>query len=236
MNWNSFKSKFHKSWHKDIKPFIESKKCDEIYKFLKEETKAGVRIAPASSNTFRTFFITPLDEVKCVIIGGAPYDRYYKDQPIATGVLLDCSITKQVTPQLKNFYEGIEKEFYDGINLNYVQDWNLDYLAERGVLLLNSSLTVEKDKINNHFEIWKPFISFILKEIISWMDVPVILIGEEAQFYRKLINATNYIYPLSTLKGIGQKWDTKNTFNYVNKRLSNNDLGSIMWLNIDVPF
>ena len=232
MNWNHFKNKFHPSWHEKIKPFIEGKECDEIYRFLKEQTAKGKKIAPASSNTYRAFLLTPLDEVKCVIIGGAPYDRFFQDQSIATGLFLDCSLTQKVTPQLRNFYEGIEREFYDGLQLDYIQDYSLDYLAERGVLLLNSSLTVEKDKIGGHEAIWKPFMLFLLTQVLD-PKIPTICIGTIAEDYIGYSTASFY---LNDIGGVGQEWDTHDVFDQVNQIIENNNQDSIMWLNIDVPF
>jgi len=216
MNWDLFKNKFNKSWHEKMKPFIESQECNEIFKVLKEKTAGGVKIAPASSNTFRAFLVTPLDELKCVIIGGPPYSEFENDLPIATGLFLDCSITKKVTSELKSFYNGIEREYYNGLNLEYVQDWSLDYLAENGVLLLNNSLTIEKDAIDGDQELWKPFISYILNKVIP-KNIPIIFVD-------------------SSLLKIGKEWESNNIFSEANKQIEINNMETIMWLNINVPF
>lgn len=216
MKWESFKNKFHSSWHKVIRPFIESKECDEIYKFLKAEVAGGKQIAPASSNTYRAFMMTPLDELKCIIIGNHPYSEFKDGSPVATGLYLDCSITQKVTPQLEIFYKGIEKEFYNGLNLDYVQDDSLEYLAERGVLLLSRSLTIEKDKTIGHSKEWIPFINHIIDIAID-RNIPIIFIDED-KFK------------------IGIDWNTENVFSLANEKIETNDQDSIMWLNIDVPF
>ena len=216
MDWNNFKSKFHNSWHKEIKPFIESNECNEIYKFLKAEVAGGKQIAPASSNTFRAFLMTPLNELKCVIIGGPPYSKFENDLPTATGLFLDCSLTQKASPELDNFYKGIEKEFYNGLNLDYIQDWSLDYLAHRGVLLLNNSLTIEKDETIGHEKLWKPFIDHII-DLATRKKIPIIFID------------------VNELR-IGKEWDTKNVFSIANKQIEDNFETSIMFLNIDVPF
>jgi len=244
MNWEKFKNKFHKSWHKGIRPFIESEECDEIFKFLKSETRGELsfpegllqkKIAPASINTFKAF-MTPLDEIKCLIIGGPPYSEFVNEQSVATGLLLDCSITEKVTPELRNFYEGIETEYYKGLNLDYIQEWNLEYLTERGVMLLNSSLTVEKDNNGGHELVWEPFIRYMLEEIIGYTMVPILFIGPSYNHYKNIVEQSNYVYHLPALSGIGVKWDTKDTFAKINEIIEGNDEESIMWLNIDVPF
>ena len=73
MNWEKFKDQFHESWHIKMRPFIESEACDNIYKFLKQESQRGKKIAPLSSNVYRCFLETPLDELKVVMVGMAPY-------------------------------------------------------------------------------------------------------------------------------------------------------------------
>ena len=60
MKWDNFKEHFHPSWHGKMKPFIESNECDEIYAFLKKESKRGKQIAPLSSQVYRCFKETPL--------------------------------------------------------------------------------------------------------------------------------------------------------------------------------
>lgn len=139
-----------------------------------------------------------------------------------------------MTPQLRNFYEGIEKELYNGLNLDYIQDYCIDYLAERGVLMLNSSLTVEKDKKDNHTGLWRSFIEYLLKNVIS-PKIPIILIGNHAESFSKLIRI-NYTYILPDLGGVGKEWKTKDTFGDVNLQIESMDQDSIMWLNIEVPF
>ena len=53
MKWDNFKEHFHPSWHGKMKTFIESNECDEIYAFLKKESKRGKEIAPLSSQVYR---------------------------------------------------------------------------------------------------------------------------------------------------------------------------------------
>ena len=233
MKWETFKSKFHPSWHKKIQAFIESEECNNIYKFLKEESAKGKKLSPLSSNTYRTFTETSLDDLLCVIIGDGPYTEYGEDSPIATGVLFGAHTRTQI--DLLEFYAGIEKELFNGLNLDYVQDFDMNYLSSQGVLLLNSSLTTEKDIPNAHVELWKPFITFLLKEIIGPTGVSVLFMGENAQQYRTLVEKTNFCYSLELPK-FGNTWDTKGVFKYIGDNIWDSNNESIMWLNTDCPF
>ena len=107
MNWFSFKQKFDPSWHKKMRPFIESKECDAIFKRLRTRGEEGALIGPTSHNTFKAFEI-PMDKIKVVLLGGNPYDGFIDGKPVASGRYLDCSIIGQPSYELANFYRGLE--------------------------------------------------------------------------------------------------------------------------------
>lgn len=239
MEWTAFKDKFHPSWHAKMKGFIESKECDEIYAFLKTQSQAGKLIAPQSINTFRAFKETPLDELLCVLVGMDPYYKFVDGKPVADGLLFGCSITEKPQPSLEKFYGGIEKELFNGLNLNFINDWDVSYLAKQGVLMLNSALTVEKDKAGSHKDVWLPFTKFLLKEIIGPTGVPVVFMGKEAQVYTGVVEHTNPTFEIShpaSASYVGGLWDTKDTFTKVNECIWGSNKETIMWLNADVPF
>ena len=233
MNWDNFKSHFHPSWHSKLKIFIESNECNDIYKFLKQEGQGGKKLAPLSINTYRTFKDTSLDDLLCVIIGDGPYSDFTEEGPIASGVLFGANT--RVQTDLVEFYTGIENELFNGLNLDYVQDYNLEYLSKQGVLLLNSSLTTEKDVPNAHKDVWKPFITFLLKEVIGPTGVSILFLGENAQSYRSLVEKTNFCYALDFPR-MGDSWKTNGVFKYISDNIWDSNNETIMWLNSDVPF
>jgi uracil DNA glycosylase len=115
MNWDKFKDQFHPSWHRFMQPFIESEACDNIYKFLKVESKRGRQIAPLSQNVFRCFQETSYDDLKLIMVGMCPYHSTKKGQCVADGLLMGCSTTGVLQPSLQKFYDGIEKELHNGL-------------------------------------------------------------------------------------------------------------------------
>lgn len=232
MDWIKFKNKFHLSWHSKIQKFIESKECDEIFAYLKKRKEEGVEIAPSAFCLFRAFRDTNLNELKCVIIGENPYNSFVEEQPIDTGVLFGSSIKLQ--PNLLEFYNGLEKELYNGLNLNIIYDYDLNYLTSQGVLMIPSSLTIEKNAKKGHSKIWKPFIEFLLREIISYTNVPILFLGRSKQ-YMKEYEQSNYCYSLE-LPTIGNVWDTKKVFSAINNNIWESNKETIMWLNIIEPF
>lgn len=232
MHWPSFKNKFHPSWHKYVKPFIESKECDEIFKYLKTSSGLGAKIMPTSFNTFRAFQ-SPLDKTNVVILGGPPYNGILNGEPIATGYYLDCSSIEVPAYELRNFYRGIEIEVYNGLSLVYKDTYNTEYLTKQGVMMLNSALTIEF--MTDHNELWRPFTTLIV-DTLTKLDIPMIFVGELAHSYIKDIDTTK-MFALDDIPGNpGEEWDTQNTFRKVDEFLEDAGKEAICWLNIDCPF
>jgi len=237
MNWESFKNKFHESYHEIMQPFIKSTECDAIYAFLKSESGRGAQVAPQSINTFRAFKETPLDELKCVLMFQDPYFVYKDEIPVADGLALGCSISKKLQPTLKQFYSGIEDELFNGLNLDWdMNQYDVSYLAKQGVLMLNASLTVEKNKAGSHKYIWKPFTDYVIKNIINPTKVPTVLFGKDAQEYEHLF--TNDVLKVShpaSASYNGNKWDTKGTFKKLNEIIWEQQKDTVVWLD-GIPF
>lgn len=242
MIWEKFKDQFHESWHQKLQPFIESKECDQIYEFLKNESRRGKKIAPSSSLTYRAFLETPLTELKAVLLSYCPYHTFINGAPIADGLAFSCSVTGKQQPSLTKFIEGIENDVYNGLNLNYPNNLSdLTYLAKEGVLLLNSALTVEKDKAGSHQEIWKPFIDYILKECLSYTGAPIVFIGKDAQVYEKRVSPLTHghIFKIehpSFAARNHQDWDTKGVFSKITRIVMENTGKNIDWLCEKPPF
>ena len=219
MNFEKFKGLIHESWWNKLRPFIESKECDNIYLFLKKQSERGKRIAPLSSNTFRAFKETSYDDVKVVIIGMAPYHSFKDGVPIADGLALSCSITSRLQPSLEQFYAGISNELRE---TRFVKTADLSYLAHQGVLLLNVALTVEAGKPTSHISLWKPFTVFLLTEVLDVVGAPVIFLGKDAAMYKKYLMPLTWSYVLdhpAYAEYSNLPWETEGVFTEVNKIL-----------------
>lgn len=239
MNWDNFKDKFHPSWHCKIKPFIESEECNKIFAFLKAESKAGKNIAPQSINLWKCFKETSLDDLKVVLMGVTPYNTIKDGLPIADGLLMGCSITEQLHPTLDYFYKGLEVDVYNGLRLDYRPTPNVSYLSHQGVLMLNASLTIEEDKIEEHLNIWEPFIQYLFENILNITGVPYVFLGEEAAKYSKYAGHLNKIFILehpSDSAITKTQWNTKGVFKKVNELIDYTNNWTIEWLDIDCPF
>jgi len=233
MNWNNFKEFFHESWHQKIRPFIESQKCDAIYEHLKERSRKGHKIAPSSSVTYRCFLETPLDEMKVVLIGMAPYHTQKDGHPVADGLLMGCSNTGWLQPSLQQFYDGLERELYSGLTLNHEKTPDVSYLAKQGVLMFNASLTTEINKAGSHLEIWRPFTEYVLEEIVGYAGVPVVFLGKDAAKFEKHLPPFTWAFTLAHPASAaykGTEWSTEGVFTKVNKIIKDNNNFEIKWM------
>lgn len=237
MNWEKFKDKFHPSWHHKMKSFIESKECDEIFKFLKERAQQAT-IAPESVNTFRCFLETPYDKLNAVILGYCPYHSKIKGQIVADGLAMSCSLTKELQPSLEKFYDAVEKEVYGGLYLDGFREWDLDYLSKQGILLWNSSLTTEIGTAGAHQELWEPFTRHVIKEAIIDTNVPVIVLGKKAAEFMYLFPKGYPVFELTHPAYASYReepCDTKGVFLKVKEIIKQNNGIDIDWIN-PLPF
>lgn len=239
MLWDKFSSNFHPSWHDVIRPFIESEDCDKIYEFLKFESRRGKKLSPISSNAYRCFIETPLNDMKVVLLGISPYPTLYNNVPIADGLLLGCSITEKLQPSLDLFYNALEKDLFNGLNLKSHKHPDVTYLANQGVLMLNSALTTEVNKVGSHLKIWEPFIKYVFEHAIAPSNVPVVFLGKEASKFKRYMAPLTWSFELThplnnTYKST--EWDSEGVFTKVNRILIDNKKTPINWLDSDAPF
>jgi uracil-DNA glycosylase len=233
MEWEKFKDKFHESWHVKMRPFIESNECDAIYEFLKKESKRGKNIAPLSSNVYRAFMETPLNEINAVMIGMCPYHTFKNGEPVADGLLMGCSTTGYPQPSLDKFYDAMEKEFYDGLNLKRHKNPDVSYLAKQGVLMLNAALTVEMNKAGSHNAIWEPFIVYLLENVLDTSGVPFIFLGKDAAKYERYLPPFTWSFTVSHPASASYKqtdWNTEGVFKKVSEIVKQNNNFTIEWL------
>lgn len=239
MNWDSFKDNFHESYHNKIKPFIESKECDKIYSHLKERSRKGVKIAPNSDLTWRLFKEIPLGEIKVIICGMDPYNKFIGGRSIADGISMSCSVTEKLQPSLEKFYEGIENELHNGLNVNYYKNPDLMYLVKQGVFLMNAALTVEKDKPGSHISLWEPFMKYFFENVVGYTGIPVLFLGKEASKLERYVTPFTHIFHLSHPASASYnngEWETEGVFKKINQIIYENNGYKVTWLDDDLPF
>ena len=119
------------------KPYFES-----LVRFLHEEKAAGKKIFPPGSQIFKAFELTPVPQVKVVILGQDPYHGLGQ----AHGLSFSVPDGVPAPPSLKNIFKEIESDL--GIRMSGYP--NLENWARQGVLMLNAVLTVRSGEAASH--------------------------------------------------------------------------------------
>ena len=147
----------------------------KLYYIVNEEYHSGRTIYPPADDIFNAFHLTPLHEVKCVIIGQDPYHNVNQ----AHGLCFSVKPEVEIPPSLVNIY----KELHDDLGCYIPNNGYLVKWAKQGVLLLNTVLTVRAHQANSHQgKGWEHFTDAII-QAVNAQDRPVVymLWGRPAQ-------------------------------------------------------
>ena len=134
--------KLHESWAAPLASEFASPAMAALKAFLKAEKAAGKAIFPNGSEWFRALDLTPLNRVRVVILGQDPYHGPGQ----AHGLAFSVQPGVRVPPSLANIY----KELHADLGITPARHGFLEHWAQQGVLLLNSSLTVEQGLAASH--------------------------------------------------------------------------------------
>lgn len=174
-------------WKTALADELTSENMDDLRAFLKQAYQSDVSIYPPTNLMFNAFNLTPLSEVKVVILGQDPYHRPGQ----AMGLSFSVPKTIPKPPSLNN----VLKEMADDINTSYSAHGDLTYWAQQGVLLLNSSLTVSEGEPNSHQNAgWESFTDKVINIVNEQTEHTVfILWGSKAQKRGKYINTDKHL-------------------------------------------
>jgi len=216
MSWNEFlQSEQKKNYYQALEAFLE------------DEKKSGKTIYPAESLYFNALQLTPLENVKVVILGQDPYHG----EGQAHGLSFSVPDGVKVPPSLRNMYKELAASI-DGFVIP--ESGNLTHWAEQGVLLLNSVLTVEKSNAGSHAKQgWEIFTDNVIKHLNdNRSDIIFLLWGSYAHKKGKFIDVDKHTVlksthpsPLSAYRGfLGC-----DHFKEVNKILTTISKNKITW-------
>ncbi len=142
MNETDSKVKLEQSWLEHVGGEFEKDYMRQLKQFLLEEKNAGKNLFPSGNLIFNALNTTPFNKVKVVILGQDPYHGPGQAHGLCFSVLPGVAFP----PSLQNIFKEIHQDLALPIpSTGYLQAW-----AERGVLLLNATLTVEQAKAGSH--------------------------------------------------------------------------------------
>ena len=214
-DWSlALKDEFNKPYYRDL------------YRFVKEEYSTRV-VYPPADDIFNALHLTPLKDVKVLILGQDPYHNEHQAHGLSFSVLPD---QKDIPPSLQNIYKELQEDLGCYIpNNGYLKKW-----ADQGVLMLNTVLTVRAHEPNSHQgRGWENFTDAII-QAVNQKDEPVVymLWGKPAQSKIPMLTNPKHVIlkaphpsPLSAYRGF---FGCKH-FSKCNEFLSQNGLEPIDW-------
>jgi uracil-DNA glycosylase len=180
-----------KSWENVFEDAINELNEVESMLTYHTTTYGYTEIYPAKDNIFNAFHLTPLQNVRVVIIGQDPYPQLCDcgEHPRAQGFSFSVAKCDQIPSSLGNIFKEIKTEYPDFVKPS---NGDLSEWAKQGVLLLNTSLTVQPGVANSHGIIWHGFIQRVIKAIDAVNPKCIyVMWGREAQGIEKYLSGSS---------------------------------------------
>lgn len=174
----------------------------QISQFLRDEIAQGKQIYPPGPLMFNAFTLTPLPQVKVVILGQDPYHG----EGQAHGLSFSVPEGIAIPPSLLNIYKELQRD----LGLAIPNHGDLTAWAQQGVLLLNTSLSVERANAGSHAKLgWQQFTDKVIAAVSAQQQHVVFMLwGAHAKSKIGLIDRTKHLVltsvhpsPLSAYRG-----------------------------------
>ncbi|WP_230397939.1 uracil-DNA glycosylase [Novisyntrophococcus fermenticellae] len=213
------------SWAKALQGEFHKPYYKELFETVGREYQTR-KVFPPPEDLFNAFHLTPLDQVKVVILG---QDPYHNDGQ-AHGLCFSVKPDVEIPPSLVNIYKELEDDLGCYVpNNGYLVKW-----ANQGVLMLNTVLTVRAHQANSHRGIgWEQFTDAAIR-ILAEQDRPMVYIlwGKPAQMKKSMLYNPKHLIleaphpsPLAAYRGFfGSR-----PFSRTNQYLQENGLDPIDW-------
>jgi uracil-DNA glycosylase len=222
----------HPSWQAVLAPVLQREPAQQLDRWLSGEEAAGKAIYPPRAQRWRAFELTPLEEVRVVILGQDPYHG----EGQAHGLCFSVPDGVRPPPSLVNIRKELASDL--GVAAPVMAGGNLERWARQGVLLLNTSLTVQAGLAGSHSGKGWEAITDAAVAAVARREVPSVFIlwGNHAQRKaaavpqlaaggRHLVIASAHPSPLSARRGFfGSK-----PFSRANAFLEAQGRGTIAW-------
>ena len=183
---------------------------------------------PPKELLFSAFDYCSFDDLKVVIIGQDPYHG----EGEANGLCFSVNEWVKIPPSLRNIFRELNSDF-DSLFLP--TSGNLERWAKQGILLLNATLSVQKDKPNSHKHLnWGKFTDAVIQEISDKKSNVVFLLwgnfahkkGLKIDRTKHLVLESGHPSPMSANQG---KWFGNKHFSKTNDYLKSNGIEEINW-------
>lgn len=179
--------KIEQSWKNALQDEFEKPYFASLVSFLHREKNNGKRIFPPGNKIFSAFELTPVDNVRIVILGQDPYHG----EGQAMGLSFSVPDSVPAPPSLQNIFKEIESDL--GVKMSGRP--NLEAWARQGVLMLNAILTVEAGQAASHSGIgWQEFTDAVIRYISeNCSGVVFLLWGNFARGKKDMIDSSRHL-------------------------------------------
>jgi len=179
--------RIEKSWRDKLAPEFSKPYFAQIKEFLTGEKANGKAIFPPGPLIFNAFEQTPFDKVRVVILGQDPYHNPGQ----AMGLCFSVPKSVPVPASLKNIYKELNRD----VGFKIPDHGDLTAWASQGVFLLNTILTVEKNKAGSHSNIgWHLFTNAVIRTLSEQREGLIFLLwGNYAKSKKELIDEKKHV-------------------------------------------
>lgn len=219
-----------RAWNQTLDTYFTGSEYQKISKRIEEDEEKGYSVYPPSTLRFRALELTPLQSVRCVILGQDPYHQRGQ----ANGLAFSVNTGVNWPPSLRNLLKELQSDVQLPVPLAIQNKGDLSVWARQGVLLLNTLLSVREGEPLSHQNVgWEPLIKQVINSINEHRKgVVFVLWGKSARAYKYLIDTDRHIIiegvhpsPLSAHRGFfGSK-----PFSRVNEYLLQQGEQAINW-------
>lgn len=215
------------SWQTILGQEIQKKYFHDLIKMIDQEYLKTICFPPKEM-LFAAFDYCSFEDLKVVIIGQDPYHG----EGEANGLCFSVNDGIKIPPSLRNIF----RELNDDLETIFIpSSGNLEHWAKQGILLLNASLSVQKDKPNSHKHLqWNVFTDAVIKKISDEKESIVFLLwgsfaqkkGIKIDRTKHFVLETGHPSPLSANQG---KWFGNKHFSKTNAFLKSKGIEEINW-------
>jgi uracil-DNA glycosylase len=208
-------------WADKLKGFILS---DDFYKILENlytQAQEGARFTPTLKQVFRAFEECPYPKLHTIIVGQDPYPMMNE----ADGIAFSCSNTNKAAVSLRYIFGEIERTFYKDVfmkpenaPLKGALNPDLTRWSNQGILMLNTALTTNVGKIGAHYDLWKPFMTYLFDILNSYnTGLIYVYLGKQAKEWSVMVNDTHNhklfaTHPAYAAYTKSKTWESDNLF------------------------
>ncbi len=176
-------------WQSLLSNYLQSSDWRSLSeKFAIEYQQHGDMIRPDQERIFNALHLTPVNQVKLVILGQDPYHSPGLAQGLAFSVPNDIPLqSKQFPSSLRNINKALVLEGFGSLKSGDLTHW-----ANQGVLLLNTALSVRLGEANSHAQLgWKSLVIEIIQKLSQQPNLVWMLWGGHAQSMEEYIHNPN---------------------------------------------